>query len=621
MKIKNIILASSIFAFAISLTSLSIFNMTKGNKIEEASASRHTAFTGLYKKVTSASELTAGTKVLLCSQDGDVIRDCGGNPGYLYTTQENVYRNANSELLYANNAYVVELTVANGSVSNSIALGGYYRMGWGSNTEHYGYIGWDIRGSNPSHPGSIDYDNVGIGYWKDATGIRKSVMDDTSFTVSFSDGYINLDNVGGHGRLGYTVGYDNRIVLGGGYRINLYKYVTPVNMNITVLPSTCESEGYQYNRGEKIDFAGMEVDIKLSDSDIVVHSFSYDNGSDRKFFTHGEYATGNGSVDVAVSFVNTLSKNVKIYVKQTEQSYIHVRDDLGDFRGECILAAYYYNASIETGEYHALGFKNADGTVDTRSADVSANGVITITAGSRINSTFFELVRIGGKYHLAKELDSGTKYLSSAGNSLDNSATDANALDVEYDSENHCAFLKKYGTSSYLRFAGNEFQFSTDTSDRAQLYKKELSDTQYESIETYVTNFQNATKVCVEDGKELTITSEIWSAQASAFAGLTSGAQGVIAGTTYTHNAEEYGSIKDIVDRYDYIISKYSQFDDFMARKGNSSYQNNYSQPINNLVINGQQNYAAIIALSIFVVLTASFSFALVIKKKKAKSK
>jgi hypothetical protein len=119
-----------------------------------------------------------------------------------------------------------------------------------------------------------------------------------------------------------------------------------------------------------------------------------------------------------------------------------------------------------------------------------------------------------------------------------------------------------------------------------QLYKQELSDDEYASITTFVNNFQNATSVCIPDGKNLNLTTENWAAQASAFAALTPGAQGFIAGTSYTHNQESYGSLEDIVDRYDYIISKYNQFNDFMSRKTLNVYENNFNASY--ITINGE---------------------------------
>lgn len=174
------LLTSTLLAATIGLGSFGFLSNTKTSEIEEIAASRETPFTGVYKKVTSMDELSGeeSIQVLLRSDYGDVLRDCGGNPGYLYSTRDNLYISHNGEIVYAKNAYVVELTVVPGTADNSIALGGSYRMGWGNHGEKYGYISFDGRGSGPSHPGSIDYTDIDIGFWKDGTGVRKNVLDD-----------------------------------------------------------------------------------------------------------------------------------------------------------------------------------------------------------------------------------------------------------------------------------------------------------------------------------------------------------------------------------------------------------------------------------------------------------
>ena len=616
MKSKKIILVASLFALAVGVSAIGVLAVANPNNIETVSASRVKAFTGLYKKVTSTSEFGVDDKVLLASKDGDVLRDAGGNPGYLYTTREKAYRNKNGEFIYADNAYVVELTVCSGITDDSIALRGEFRMGWGSKKDYDGYIAYDRRGSNNSNPGPIDYTDVGIQYWKDYTGLRNNIIGESSWNVSFSEeGYICLDNVAGHGRLGWTSGYDNRFVIGGG-SINLYKKVAIANISVAKYPEKSFEDEYvyHYKRGEKIDFSGLEFDVTFTGNPLDISTFYYDD--DRNYFTHAEYATGTGYVDVPVTLVNQKAKNIQICVDQNDQNYIHVTRDLGDFRGNCILAVYYEDEY--GGGYNAFGYRVDNGADDPRTASVDGGGIITITAGARMNSTFFELVKIDGKYHLVKELQSGTKYVGSNGGTvLQNEATDANALEVEYDSTNHCVFLKLYGTNSYLRFAGYLFEFSENTSNRAQLYKQELSGDEYDSIDTFVSGFHNATKACIADGRTLGITEEIWDAQETAFEALTSGAQSVIAGTTYNHNQELYGSIYDIVDRYDYIITKYSQFEDFMGRSENSSYENNYVQSLGGLLMSANQNNGGIIILAASITIISSFGIFLVIKKRK----
>lgn len=77
--------------------------------------------------------------------------------------------------------------------------------------------------------------------------------------------------------------------------------------------------------------------------------------------------------------------------------------------------------------------------------------------------------------------------------------------------------------------------------------------------------------------------------------------------------------IKDIIDRYDYIISKYDNLSDFMNRKG-AAYSNYYSNNLSALTsqLAKQNSDIVIVIVSASLSLAASAVF-FVIKKKKTR--
>ena len=99
------------------------------------------------------------------------------------------------------------------------------------------------------------------------------------------------------------------------------------------------------------------------------------------------------------------------------------------------------------------------------------------------------------------------------------------------------------------------------------LYKLNPTASINQELIDFIGTFNNGTKICKDDGStNVGSLTASWESVASSYKALSPDAQGMIASTTYTHNEESYGTMKDVVDRYDYIVSKYG-LADFMNRK------------------------------------------------------
>ncbi|MBE6126674.1 MAG: hypothetical protein E7182_01670 [Erysipelotrichaceae bacterium] len=99
------------------------------------------------------------------------------------------------------------------------------------------------------------------------------------------------------------------------------------------------------------------------------------------------------------------------------------------------------------------------------------------------------------------------------------------------------------------------------------LYKLNATTSINQELTDFIDAFNNGTKTCKSDGStDAEALTASWGSVASSYKALSPDAQGRIASTTYTHNKEEYGTVADIVDRYDYIVSRYG-LADFMNRK------------------------------------------------------
>ena len=147
----------------------------------------------------------------------------------------------------------------------------------------------------------------------------------------------------------------------------------------------------------------------------------------------------------------------------------------------------------------------------------------------------------------------------------------------------------------------DKFMFSNSNSYReVSLFKLGLTSSVSSELDSFRQSFVTYTKNCDETGKDKNIETEDWETLRGLFNNLSTDAQGYLANLSYNHGQEDKDSLKDIVDRYDYIISKYNQFNDFMSRTNNASYQNNVNS--SSTIINGTTNHniqVVIVATSI----------------------
>ena len=153
--------------------------------------------------------------------------------------------------------------------------------------------------------------------------------------------------------------------------------------------------------------------------------------------------------------------------------------------------------------------------------------------------------------------------------------------------------------------------------NRVQLFKKVTNLSSEAS--SFTTSFKSFTDgVCVADGSTTQSSLEVgWLNQKTAFDNLSADAQGYLANLTYYHNEEVAGSDEDVIDRYEYIVSKYD-LDEFMNRRevqtfiGQSFDINNFS-----LLSDINNDPTAIIILVVSLLCVASFSVLVFVKRKK----
>ena len=171
--------------------------------------------------------------------------------------------------------------------------------------------------------------------------------------------------------------------------------------------------------------------------------------------------------------------------------------------------------------------------------------------------------------------------------------------------------------NSYIGYSDGDFHLGTGA--RARLFK--IIYDQSEELDTFVSNFNTYTSAnCDSTGNtNTTITSEGWSNLAEEFYGLEADDQGYLANMSYVHNNETSGSIKDIIDRYDYIVSKYpSLTNDFMDRIAANTLRENVSTSEIKLInLFNKDNTDMIVAIIVVLSALSIATLLFVVKRKK----
>ena len=138
------------------------------------------------------------------------------------------------------------------------------------------------------------------------------------------------------------------------------------------------------------------------------------------------------------------------------------------------------------------------------------------------------------------------------------------------------------------------------------------------AAEKLAASIGGVTSNCDATGASDNIDATEWSNLATQFDNLNASAQGYLGCITYNHNQETPNTIKDFIDRYDYIVHKYqdAKHFDFMQRGSLI----NELQPSNSLINKVETESSSIIVVVLITCVTVSVVGAyFFIRRKKAR--
>ena len=390
-------------------------------------------------------------------------------------------------------------------------------------------------------------------------------------SVKWTSGYIS------DGYFGYFFGSAN---------LCMYRRVNVRESNLHIYISR-EPDKTTYNAGEYTDLTGLELTITTQDTYMTFKSEYNDESSlfDALAVVYDEnHSKGMFKwMGISVYFTATVYPN-----REAENNYLNTQVPYKDLRGTYILAAPYDGVTsildlsqlTGEGEDHSGTSGRVTDLDDELSIicdstyDEQGNRLVV----SKVNDNVVTIVKEDDGYFIKVGSDYLAYDMTDYGYGLVYRGIKAHAKPITVDYNNNIRIdgktltcdknLKKF----YLSYVhGNE--------EQVELYRKVLKAENYSEIETFRSSFFSKTSTCDSTGDTNGLVLSNWQTLSSEFNALSLDSQAYIASLTYSHNQEDANSLKDMVDRYDLIVNKYSNsnFNDFMSRGAAGTLQVSHS--------------------------------------------
>lgn len=512
----------------------------------------NTAYTAVGTSGTKIGTLTDTTTSLIITGNYEFVSLQGVGGATYAKSITFAWEPAVPTIKYSDGTTNADLTVVNGS-TNSVTF----------EAKNFSSVSKDLFSNNEQDNSSLAYSVSGTTVTVTVTGL---IVGDDAYTIS-------------------AKGCDNTLTL----NVTVQASTTFDSLEITT-PTTAVT----FNEGDPFAVTGIVVTANFTvgeDPDTVVFSAEDDNLDELKYTVDGEEIslgdelTTTGTFAVVISYTDGVTGTTKSaepynitingYVAHT---WTKVTADNApvDWRGTYLLVyesgsdAYIFNSSLET----------TDAVSNYVSGTISSNQIV---GNKQIDSVAIQIerntVESASYYHVL--LANGNYLVGTASKmNFQKTATANNAATFSFGDD--CLVI----SSNIVRFNASNgqtrFRFypsTTTTMQNCCLYKMDTTSTIENEVSSFVGGFHTSIGgVCDPTGigTDIKTLNSSWSSQADAFEALSVDAQGILASTTYIHNAEEPGSTKDIIDRYDYVYSRYSDSltkGDFMDRSGLSNYQ------------------------------------------------
>lgn len=579
MKKRNITLFTLLGTLALSASIT--FALNNKQEYKEASATIKNLTSGTFARVTDASQIFQGGNYIFVADNGYALSDVWGNPGYVYGQPDGVSFSDKGLVTLSNSpASIFGVEVVDGKFAFhttmeatgqtiSKAYLAHNDTSWKDGFTAIGYFYGDRTGITTKRDFKNEDQNENSAYW--------------SFRYDEEHGNY-ITNLGYGGDLGFTSYYAPHFCRGGEHRVEIYRECSTLDGSISVSE---DPEITEYSNGDEINLSGLVITFGSS-----YHNATYSYNKYPHLFSCEKYASGSGERYLPITFMNTFVTNeVEITVNRAEYYASQVTSPLADYRGQYMLV------SDDVGR--VLGGTDINSIINV---EPGPNGKYKVDHGVE-NEVKFVIEKTNGNFYLKNSLG---KYLSFSGGI---NYTDSKSFPVILVYDQGGVRIKGSDQEGlYLNLNLDDYTYkfclggkNTANQEPVFLYKYDYTNTVVDQLDDFANGFISATMVCDALGLTNNIINDIWSAQASAFAGLDPFAQAELINKSYTHGSTDGDVVAQAVERYDYIINKYttSTFSDFIGRIANGTIQHLNSEIAINTIYNNNVDTTNVIIICV----------------------
>ena len=571
-----------LISLSVAVASIGASLLLTQNKPVEVEASRATKVTGMYERVRDISRIEDGDEVIICINTYEMLSYFGGNPASAVFTTGGLY--------FASDKIIVGLENSEATV---------FTVGYNESTHLYTFRGSMEMTSNSPYdvllahvPYNTSTDFNAIGYF---TGDRFG-----AYKYSSS----KLNDTKCQWKLSYSTDEDNNILLTNNYTSDCARsYSIYRKANSKDFYGNYNNLSFRnYFIGDDLKLDGYSVHVADGIVSADEWDYDYEEIKDLLYFVgDGKAKSGVTSYELKLRGLPNYFQTFEIEINEPTSNpgykYTYVTPGmLKDYRGT------YLAIEQEEGN-HFFNAKNPIYEVEesNSTATTITDGVISITnhamidQGLIIDKKFLnnrwvyvaKTSEIFPRYYSNKYY---TEYPSYPYNerfiTLTDELTEANVLTIKENPNGGMTFgfVPSYDDTEFYGFSydtyDKNFYFETsDYTQNARLYKIDKTEDYDDQLARFIEKFEDETQYCDETGESRRIFDNGWSKIEHEFNMLGEDVKGYLASLTYTHNAETPGTAKYVVDKYDFIISKYDDLNDFMDRRGANTLQNTYTTP------------------------------------------
>ena len=601
-KIRNLLLSITLLGAAGAFALLN--NQHEDVKVVEASKTHH--ITGIYERVNDFYRIQDGDHVIICIYNSECFSNFEGNPASAQFKSEGAYFSSDCKLLGLDGSAATEFEVAYHEDGSYFTFRGTMELD--TPNEYDVLLAYNEAGCGPSI-GSFTGDKFG--------------------TIMYSEDHLN--DTRSHWKISNSENDRENILLKNVNNPDCARSYSIYRKAAKSFSENSDNIKYpNYYVGDGLILDGFYIDVTALGPGGEDLRLEY-NDNAHMFYTTDSTTAVEGKTEYKLKLHGLPDQSFTFEINSVQPNpYFHYDylepDQLKDYRGTYLAVEqeegnHYFNGRYPVNEdYNSTQCYINDGVINNASRYMYDNAII------------IDKVEIDGKLeYVAKTMDLSPKYYNNPyydGSEdyvqfieLTEEVSASNIIHIKENKNGGMTFGFQDKWDNFFGFSysmyGNAFFFETeDRLQNARLYKINSNHYFDEEIEEFIQEFENRTELCDPTGHSRNIFDTQWEYIKSKFNTFSADVKGYIANMTYTHNKETAHTIQDIVDRYDYIITKYTDLEDFIGRKEIHTLVDNSSSAI--ISASSVEGSEVILMTTVIAsILAVSLSTLVILKKKK----